>query len=118
VVVVEPGLVDTGFAARATADMGRFGQPGEPYAEAFARAQTVMAQAEAASVGPARIARVITRIARKRRPGARYVAPWSSSLLLALVAVLPTSWLDAILRRAVHLRRPAAAALTEAMPPA
>jgi hypothetical protein len=55
-------------------------------------------------VPPDRIASVILRIAESRRPRARYVAPFSGRLTLALVAMLPTSWVDAVMRRIARLR--------------
>jgi hypothetical protein len=55
------------------------------------------------------VVRAIERALTARRPCARYVAPRQFALLIALIKVLPTSWVDAAMRRAFGLTRRALA---------
>ncbi len=102
VVLVEPGIINTNFTPRSTADAERW--TSSPYAGAFARFEETVRQTEKMGVPPDRIASVILRIVESRRPRARYVAPFTGRLTLALVAVLPTAWVDAVMRRIARLR--------------
>jgi short-subunit dehydrogenase len=102
VVLVEPGLINTNFTPRSTGEVNRWVD--SPYAGAFEHAEKLIAQTEAMGVPADRIASVIRRIIDTRRPRARYVAPFTARLTLALAAVLPTALLDALLRRVARLR--------------
>jgi short-subunit dehydrogenase len=112
VVLVEPGIINTNFTPRSTAAVDRW--VGSPYAGAFAQFEETIRRTEAIGVPADRIAHVIRRIVDSRRPRARYVAPFSARLTLALVALLPTALLDAVLRRIARLR----ATDLRALPPA
>ncbi len=103
VVIVEPGLINTNFTPRSTAEVARWSN--SPYAGSFAHAQQLIRQSEAMGVPPERIAKVIARIVAARRPRARYVAPFSAWLSLALARVVPTALLDAVMRRLARLGR-------------
>ena len=103
VVLVEPGLVNTNFTPRSTSTVYRWTD--SPYAGSFAHAEELIRQSEAMGVPPSRLARVIRRVVEARRPRARYVAPLSARLTLALVGLLPTVLVDAIFRRIARLRR-------------
>lgn len=97
VVVVEPGLINTNFTPRSTAEIERFRGDDSKYADALANIEPIIARTEAMGVPPERIAKTIARVVKSRRPRARYVAPFSAWLSLQLARVLPTSWLDALL---------------------
>ena len=56
-------------------------------------------------MGPECIAKAIERAIESRRPAARYVAPFRARLMLALTALLPTRWLDAIIRAGAGISR-------------
>ena len=108
VAVVEPGLINTNFTPRSTAEIERFRGADSKYADALANIEPVIARTgggggEAMGVPPERIAKTIARIVKARRPRARYVAPFSAWLSLQLARVLPTSWLDALLWSATRL---------------
>jgi short-subunit dehydrogenase len=105
VVLVEPGLINTNFTPRSTAALERWSADRSPYASAIAHADALIARTEAMGVPPERIARVMLRIVASRRPRPRYVAPFSAQLTLLLTSVLPTTMVDAILRRIARLRR-------------
>jgi hypothetical protein len=54
---------------------------------------------------PSHVTRAITRVVRSRRPCARYVAPRRFVALIALFKLLPTAWLDVIMKRVFGLAR-------------
>ena len=97
VVLVEPGLINTNFNATATAKAERFADETSPYATALANLHDVIGRLESTGVPPERIASVIGRVIRARRPRARYVAPFSAAIGLLFARLLPTRWLDALL---------------------
>jgi NAD(P)-dependent dehydrogenase (short-subunit alcohol dehydrogenase family) len=103
VIVVEPGIIRTGFAAAALAQMPS--QVDEVYAEfngAVARAtREVYEHGLLARLGadPAAVARVIERAIGARRPKARYRVDLAGRILLAQRALLPDRVWDAFLRR-------------------
>jgi NAD(P)-dependent dehydrogenase (short-subunit alcohol dehydrogenase family) len=105
VVVIEPGPIRTEFAERAVATVEKYRSDASPYAPIYARTDEIKRLADGRSVGPEHITRVMARAIDARRPSARYVAPFSSRLMLALFLRLPTRWLDGILRRVLGLTR-------------
>ncbi len=108
VVLIEPGVIRSEFSDRSMSTLPKPG-PESPYAAIYARADRIKEQADAQAVGPECIAEAIERAITARRPAARYVAPFRTRILLALVALLPTRWVDAAMRAMVGLtpRRPA-----------
>ena len=68
-----------------------------------AQAEKIRGQFEATAVGPESVVRAIERAITSRRPAARYVAPFRTNFFLLAFRVLPTSWMDAILRAAMGL---------------
>ncbi|MEZ4406105.1 MAG: hypothetical protein R3A52_06495 [Polyangiales bacterium] len=77
------------------------------------KAEEIQAQTDAMSAGPEVIARAIHRAISARRPAARYVAPFSSRVMLWAVENLPTrliDWTFAMAFRASAKRDPALAA--------
>jgi NAD(P)-dependent dehydrogenase (short-subunit alcohol dehydrogenase family) len=103
VVLVEPGPIKTEFSNHAAQSALAHANEGSPYANVYARTEKMHRQADAMSVGPATVVNAIVRAIRARRPSARYVAPFVGHFMLALVGMLPTWLVDAIMRRAVGL---------------
>ncbi len=101
VVLIEPGAIHTNFGDTAIAPIGQFAA--SPYAAALARAERLRARMEATAVGPEVVARAIHKAIARRRPAARYVAPWYGRLLLAVLAITPTRLQDAAFRRLSYL---------------
>jgi NAD(P)-dependent dehydrogenase (short-subunit alcohol dehydrogenase family) len=104
VVLVEPGAVRTGFAARALGALDPYRDPASPYAAALARTDAAWALVYRLSPGPAAAGRAIVRAATAERPAARYVAPARNRLILATAGALPTAAADAAKRRIMGLR--------------
>ena len=103
VVLVEPGAVRTGFAARALAALDPYRDPGSPYSTALAGTDAARARVYRFSPGPAAAARAVVRAATTDHPPAHYVAPARYRLLPAVLAVLPTAAADAAKRRIMGL---------------
>jgi hypothetical protein len=68
-----------------------------------ARADELLQLFERTGVGPEHIARAIRKGLESKRPSARYVAPWRTYFGLWFFRIMPTSWMDAILRVATGL---------------
>jgi len=109
VVIVEPGTVRTEFASRTMAEVGKTAHEGSRYASVYTRAKELEAKFAGAATGPESVVRAIVRAVTARRPAARYVAPARFYVLIALMRVLPTSWVDAIQRRLFGLTKQALA---------
>jgi NAD(P)-dependent dehydrogenase (short-subunit alcohol dehydrogenase family) len=103
VVLVEPGALRTGFAARALSALDPYRDPGSPYADAVAGTDAAWARVFRLSPGPAAAGRAVARAATVHRPAPRYVVPARYRLLLAALATLPTGPADATKRRIVGL---------------
>jgi NAD(P)-dependent dehydrogenase (short-subunit alcohol dehydrogenase family) len=99
VVLVEPGVINTGFNARATRDLDGYLASDSEFNASLQHAHASMARAERFGVGPQRVADTLARIVGIRRPRARYVTPRRTLLALWLTRVLPTSWVDFAMRR-------------------
>ncbi len=100
VVVIEPGLIRTGFEHTATESLGAIGAADSPYRDfnaAVARA-TAGAYRTPFSAGPERVARVVERAIRARRPRTRYVVTFGARAALALHALLPDRAWDMAMR--------------------
>ncbi len=104
--LIEPGYIDTGFTSTTLSHLDRYDGENTPYAEAFARAGDVERSIERFAATPKAVTRAIEKAITRRRPRARYVAPWINSFGPWLAALVPTSWLDAIMRRLAGLRTP------------
>jgi len=107
VVLIEPGPIKTEFSNRSAEFVDKYRNDASPYAAIYARAGQIKRQADDMSTGPAVVTRAIERAVTARRPRARYVAPFFYRLVLGLVALLPTRWVDAILTRTVGLTKKA-----------
>jgi short-subunit dehydrogenase len=103
VVVVEPGTIKTGFAARTISEATRARAEGSQYAAIYSEVDNLAARFEGVAVGPAPVTRAIVRAIEARRPHARYVAPWRFLALIALIRALPTRWIDFAMRRTFGL---------------
>jgi NAD(P)-dependent dehydrogenase (short-subunit alcohol dehydrogenase family) len=101
VVLVEPGVIRTSFADTSLSTVSQY--EGTIYGPALARADQLRARMESTAVGPEVIARAIHKAIRRRRPAARYVAPWFGHLVLGLLAVTPTRVQDFAFRRLGYL---------------
>ena len=101
--LIEPGPIRSEFASTSMSHLQRYNRASSAYAPAYQLAGEVAERFESQSAGPEVIARAIERAVTARRPRARYVAPFTSQLMLALVAILPTRWTDAMLRRVMGL---------------
>jgi NAD(P)-dependent dehydrogenase (short-subunit alcohol dehydrogenase family) len=104
VILIEPGIIKTGFGAAAVRELGG-AQAGEgPYAEfndAVGKATTeVYEKGLLSRLGgtPEDVAEVIEKAISARRPKARYPVTPSARVLISLAAVLPDSGWDAMLR--------------------
>ena len=103
VVLVEPGALRTGFAARALAGLDPYRDPGSPYAAALAGTDAAWARVYRLSPGPSAAGRAIVRAATADRPSPRYVVPARNRLVVAALAALPTPAADAARRRIMGL---------------
>jgi short-subunit dehydrogenase len=120
VVLVEPGAIRTGFAARALAALAPYRDPGSPYAAALAGTDAAWARVYRLAPGPAGAGRAIVRAATAGHPAPRYVVPARNRLVVAALAALPTPAADAARRRVMGLpgrpRRPSSPG-SETRPP-
>jgi short-subunit dehydrogenase len=110
VVLIEPGPIKTEFSNHAMEFVGKYHSDTSPYAAIYARADEIKRQADGMSAGPEVVSRAIRKAIESRRPAARYVAPFSSRLMLLILGLLPTRWVDALMARIVGLTRKGLAA--------
>ena len=102
VVVIEPGIVDTGYADTASAGLHEAAEG--PYGDLARSFLAVMASSYGgrSSVTPERVATVVARAALARSPRTRYVVSANARLLIAARAWLPDRSWDAVLRRTIR----------------
>ena len=105
VVLVQPGLIRTGFSDVAVASLERLDQPGNPYA-AFDRevgritTESYWKGPLARLAGePSAVAEIVEYVLATDRPKARYRVTGSARLLMTLRRWLPDAVWDALLRR-------------------
>jgi NAD(P)-dependent dehydrogenase (short-subunit alcohol dehydrogenase family) len=98
VVLVEPGAVRTGFAARALAGLAAYRDPASPYAAVLAGTDKAWARVYRLAPGPAAAGRTVARAATTPRPARRYVVPAHNHLVVAALAALPGPAADAAKR--------------------
>ncbi len=101
VVLIEPGAIHTNFAETSMAPVSEYANT--VYGAAIARSETLQKRMMSTAVGPQVVARAIHKAISRRRPAARYVAPWYGSFVFALLAVIPTRATDALFRRIGYL---------------
>jgi NAD(P)-dependent dehydrogenase (short-subunit alcohol dehydrogenase family) len=99
VVVIEPGIVDTGYAG--TASSGLHDAAEGPYGDLARSFLAAMASSYGGrqATTPEHVAKVVVRAATARRPRTRYPVTINARLLMAGRAVLPDRIWDAVLRR-------------------
>ncbi|MEO8707259.1 MAG: SDR family NAD(P)-dependent oxidoreductase [Kofleriaceae bacterium] len=105
VVIVEPGTIRTEFAGRTLSEVARTQPDASRYAAVYARASELEARFDRMAGGTAPVVAAISRAVLARRPAARYVAPRKFAAMIALVRILPTCWLDALMQRMFGLTR-------------
>lgn len=103
-ILIEPGLIRSGFAEAVTSVAGEPGTGDGPYAEfneavvRIARESYVRGPFARLGGGPDAVARAIERALRSRRPRARYAVTPSARLLMAQRRLLPDRMWDRLLR--------------------
>jgi short-subunit dehydrogenase len=107
VVLVEPGPIKTEFSGTAASFVDKYRRPDSPYADVLVRAKEIQDRSDKMSVGPEVITNVLRKAIAARRPAARYVAPFSSLLLLRVILLMPTPISDWIARAILGLHRKA-----------
>jgi NAD(P)-dependent dehydrogenase (short-subunit alcohol dehydrogenase family) len=105
VVIVEPGTIRTEFASRTLSEASRARVASTRYSAVYERAAALEARFDGVAGSTRPVVRAIVRALTSRRPRARYVAPKKFALVIALVRLLPTCWLDAAMKRAFGLTR-------------
>lgn len=105
VVVVEPGTIRTSFAERTVQEGMRARVADTRYASIYARSDSLAETFAARAAGPEAVTRAIERALVSRSPSARIVAPAYFGLAILLVRLLPTCWMDALMRRVAGLTR-------------
>ncbi len=105
VALIEPGPIKTEFAERSLTEVAAVRSEGSPWAAVYARADALAAESDRMAGKPEDVVRAIRHAATARRPRVRYVMPKSAAIGLALMRLLPTRWLDALLARFVGLSR-------------
>jgi short-subunit dehydrogenase len=103
VVLIEPGVIKTNFADTSMAFVDRYTD--SPYKGAIAKAQRMRDLMEKTASGPHVIANAIRKAVERRRPSARYVAPFSTWFALLFKVLLPTRSWDWMMRRFSFLTR-------------
>ena len=104
VVLVEPGVIQSDFSERSRASIEKYRSTESPYASIYARADAIQAQTDRRAVGPEVIARVMERAITARRPRPRYVAPARTYFALIFFKLLPTRWVDGLMRAVLGLK--------------
>ena len=99
VVLIEPGLVDTGYMD--TASSGLHDAAEGPYGDLARSLLAAMASSYGGrqATTPEHVARVVVKAATARRPRTRYPVTLNARLLMAGRALLPDRMWDAVLRR-------------------
>jgi hypothetical protein len=77
--------------------MATYRRDGSPYAAVYARTDELKAQLERTAADPIIVVRALERALTASRPNARYIAPFSARLMVALAAWLPTPLVDWLL---------------------
>src|SRR5262249_48535116 len=103
--IVEPGPIRTEFNDRAMETIPTASVEGSPYAPVLARAEMFRKQFEAQAAGPEVTTNAIVHAALARRPRVRYVVPFTASVLLAVLAFMPTRLVDAVMKLASGLTK-------------
>ena len=103
--LVEPGPIRTEFNERAFDSLDLEKMAGSPYAPITDQAVRFKADFDKFGVSPAVTTKAIAHAALAKRPRIRYVVPFSSSVMLTVIAMVPTSILDFAMRTLAGLTR-------------
>lgn len=101
--VVEPGPIKTEFSNRSVQDVAQYQDTSSRYVHVMLRADEIKKQADSMSADPIVVSRAIEKAAVGSRPRPRYVAPFSSSVGLFFMSMMPTRALDWVMRRLTGL---------------
>lgn len=97
VVVVEPGGTKSEFANTSVRKIASYQNDASPYAAVYANSDQIRAQFERTAVDSIVVVRALERALTAARPSARYVAPFSARVFIALATCLPRPLVDSIL---------------------
>ncbi len=103
--IIEPGAIRTKFTSGSIETGSKYQTPASPYRQVLAHYTALARKVDRKAPDPRVISRAIHHAASSRRPRARYAAPFSARLGIAILRALPTRWADAILRRVSHMDR-------------
>ncbi len=101
--IVEPGTIRTEFASRTMTEATTARDPASRYNAVYDRVAEIEQRFDRMAGTPAPVVAAIERALLSRRPRARYVAPRRFAILIALVNLLPTCWVDRAMSRALGL---------------
>ncbi|HWU89515.1 MAG TPA: SDR family oxidoreductase [Kofleriaceae bacterium] len=101
VVMIEPGIIRTNFESTSAVNLREYQQTA--YAGALAKYEEMSRAADRFASNPIVIAKAISRAVRARRPSARYVAPFSTNMVLWFRAITPTFVWDWAMRKMGNL---------------
>lgn len=105
VTLIEPGIIRTNFANRSLDIVDRYDEESSAYGPALAVFHKATRASDRFAVSPRSVARAMARAVERRRPAARYIAPFRSVLILRLYQILPTRAGDWMFRRMAGLSR-------------
>lgn len=103
VVLIEPGIIRTNFTPRSQEIATRYGSPGAPFAGVMPAFGALTSKSDRFAVSPASVARAMARAVERRRPAARYIAPFRTTLLLRFYQLMPTRLNDWMFRKTYGL---------------
>jgi short-subunit dehydrogenase len=103
VVLIEPGIIRTNFTPRSQEIANRYGGPGAPFAGVMPNFDALAQKSDRFAVSPASVARAMARAVERRRPAARYIAPFRTKILLGFYQLTPTRVNDWMFRTAYGL---------------
>jgi NAD(P)-dependent dehydrogenase (short-subunit alcohol dehydrogenase family) len=105
VVLIEPGFVETEFAAAAEAASGGALEPSGPYGGAAAAAGKRSDRLRRMSASAEDVAELVLRALTARRPRARYATPFHARAALLAARLLPGGAVDALLGAGSRVNR-------------
>ncbi|MBM4398665.1 MAG: SDR family oxidoreductase [Deltaproteobacteria bacterium] len=103
VVLIEPGMIRTGFEDRTLVEAARYGAEGSPYAPALGRFARIVGSLYRRAPGPDKVVPAIVRGATARRPRARYATPFLDRMAIVAARLLPAWVLDRLFRAVLRL---------------
>ncbi len=101
--IIEPGPIKTEFSKRSIQDVAQYQDSTSRFAKVFARADELKRRSDEMSAEPHVVVRAIEKAVTSSRPKARYVAPFSSALMLVVMGFMPTALLDWVMTKMTGL---------------